>query len=77
MAKTAAEKKAAARKKAGATSGTDKPATKKVTVKSGDNLTAIAAANKTTVAKLYAANKAVIGSNPNLIKPGQVLKIPA
>lgn len=65
--RTAAEKKAAA----------DKPEPKKVTVKSGDTLSAIARANGTTVAKLYAANKAVIGGNPNLIKPGQVLKIPA
>ena len=25
---------------------------------------------------IYTANKSLIGSNPNLIRPGQVLKIP-
>jgi LysM repeat protein len=47
------------------------------TVKSGDTLTSIAAKYKYPggEAALYAANKAVIGSNPGLIKPGQVLKV--
>jgi hypothetical protein len=50
-----------------------------VTVHSGDTLSGIAArecgghANDWT--GIYAANKAVIGSNPNLIKPGQQLDI--
>ncbi len=47
-----------------------------VTVKSGDTLSEIAAKHGTTWQKLYKANKGVIGSNPNLIKPGQKLKIP-
>lgn len=67
--KTAAEKAAAIEKK---------PAAKKtVTVKAGDSLSRIAAKAGTTWQKLYEANKAVIGSNPNLIRPGQTLKIPA
>ena len=49
------------------------------TVKSGDTLSAIA--RKTTGSSswtaLYEMNKSVIGSNPNLIYPGQVLTLPA
>lgn len=71
--KAAAAKKAAAEKKETA----DKPEEKKtVSVKSGDTLSAIAAKHGTTWQKLYEANKGVIGGNPNLIKPGQELKIP-
>jgi nucleoid-associated protein YgaU len=49
------------------------------TVKSGDSLSKIAKdvyddAGKYT--KIYEANKATIGSNPNLIKPGQKLALP-
>lgn len=48
------------------------------TVVSGDNLSAIA--NRLHVSggwqTLYNANKSVVGSNPNLIYPGQVLTIP-
>lgn len=55
-----------------------KPAEKKtVTVKAGDTLSEIARRNGTTWQKLYEANKGVIGSNPNVIRPGQTLKIPA
>lgn len=57
----------------------DKPAApepRTVTVKAGDNLSKIAAANGTTWQKLYAANKGAIGSNPNMIKPGTDLKMP-
>ncbi|MCC8136398.1 MAG: LysM peptidoglycan-binding domain-containing protein, partial [Ruminococcus sp.] len=50
------------------------------TVKSGDCLWNIAkkyygSGSKYTV--IYNANKSVIGSNPNLIYPGQVLTIPS
>lgn len=45
------------------------------TVKSGDTLSGIASRYGTTWQKLYEKNKNVIGSNPDLIKPGQVLKI--
>jgi hypothetical protein len=44
-------------------------------VKAGDTLSAIAAANNTTVAKIVAANPQI--TNPNLIKPGQVITLPA
>jgi nucleoid-associated protein YgaU len=49
------------------------------TVKSGDSLSKIAKKYygdpmKYTV--IYEANKALIGDNPNLIHPGQVLTIP-
>jgi len=49
------------------------------TVKSGDSLSKIAKdvyddAGKYT--KIYEANKATIGDNPNLIKPGQKLVLP-
>lgn len=52
-----------------------KPEPKVVTVKAGDSLSKIAAANGTTWQKLYELNKDVVGSNPNLIKPGQRLKM--
>lgn len=50
----------------------------KYTVKSGDNLTAIAAKYKVPGGwtAIYDLNKAVIGSNPHIIKPGQVLTLP-
>jgi len=49
------------------------------TVKSGDSLSKIAKdvyddAGK--YSKIYEANKATIGDNPNLIKPGQKLALP-
>lgn len=47
------------------------------TVKKGDNLTKIAKQFGTTWQKIYEANKSIIGGNPNLIKPGQVLTIPS
>ena len=56
---------------------TPKPtATKTYTVVSGDNLSEIAAKYGMTWQTLYAANKSVVGSNPNLIRPGEVLTIP-
>ena len=45
------------------------------TVKSGDTLSGIAAKYGMNWQELYAKNKFVIGNNPNLIKPGQVLTI--
>lgn len=55
-----------------------KPAPPKVTtyvVRSGDTLSGIAGKYRTTWQALYAKNRAVIGSNPNLIKPGQRLVV--
>ena len=45
------------------------------TVKSGDTLSGIASRYGTTWQKIYEKNKSVIGNDPNLIKPGQILKI--
>ncbi len=55
------------------------PASRTYTVKSGDNLSLIAQRHYGTQARwrdIYDANRTVIGANPNLIKPGQVLTIP-
>lgn len=49
--------------------------TQTYTVKQGDTLTSIASKYGMTWQQLYAKNKFVIGNNPNVIKPGQVLKI--
>ena len=52
---------------------------KTYTVKSGDCLWNIAKkfyGNGAQYTKIYNANKGVIGGNPNLIYPGQVLTIP-
>ncbi|MEU3340497.1 transglycosylase family protein [Streptomyces sp. NPDC006668] len=45
------------------------------TVREGDTLSMIAARHGTTWQRLYAANKAVIGGDPNLIVPGQQLEL--
>ena len=45
------------------------------TVQKGDSLSSIAAKYGTTWQAIYEKNKDVIGSNPNLIRPGQELKI--
>lgn len=47
----------------------------KYTVKKGDNLSKIAQKYNTTWQKIYEDNKSVIGSNPHIIKEGQVLII--
>lgn len=52
-----------------------KPKVKYHIVKSGETLTSIAKKYNTTWQKIYEKNKSVIGSNPNLIKPGMKLKI--
>ena len=53
-------------------------ATQSYTVKSGDTLSGIARklTGSSSWQAIYEQNKSVIGSNPNLIKPGQVLTIP-
>jgi len=45
------------------------------TVREGDTLSAIAAQHGTTWRKVYAANKSVIGTDPDLIVPGQQLDL--
>ncbi|MFF4341892.1 transglycosylase family protein [Kitasatospora sp. NPDC001540] len=45
------------------------------TVKSGDTLSAIAAANGTTVDALFSANAQTIGGSADVIYPGQVLSV--
>ncbi|MET9488084.1 LysM domain-containing protein [Nocardia sp. NPDC006630] len=45
------------------------------TVKPGDNLTAIGAAHGETWEQLYAANRKLIGADPNEIDPGQKLAL--
>ncbi|NUR04628.1 MAG: LysM peptidoglycan-binding domain-containing protein [Streptomyces sp.] len=45
------------------------------TVREGDTLSRIADRHGTTWQRLYAANKAVIGSDPDLIVPGQQLDL--
>jgi LysM repeat protein len=49
-------------------------AIKYVTVKSGDNLSTIAASNNTTYVRLFDANEQIV--NLNLIYPGEILTIP-
>ncbi|QIJ61851.1 transglycosylase family protein [Streptomyces sp. JB150] len=45
------------------------------TVREGDTLSGIAARHGTTWERLYAANRAVIGEDPDAITPGQRLRI--
>ncbi|KAA0931452.1 LysM peptidoglycan-binding domain-containing protein [Streptomyces apricus] len=45
------------------------------TVRSGDTLSGVAARHGTTWQRLYAANRAVVGGDPDLIVPGQRLKL--
>lgn len=61
--------------------GRDQPeatSTQSYTVVSGDTLSGIARklTGSTNWQTIYEQNKGVIGSNPNMIKPGQVLTIP-
>lgn len=45
-------------------------------VRSGDTLGTIASAFGTSTQAVYESNRTTIGSNPNLIYPGQKLYIP-
>ncbi|NLG61099.1 MAG: LysM peptidoglycan-binding domain-containing protein, partial [Candidatus Cloacimonetes bacterium] len=54
-----------------------KPAAKTITVASGDTLSALGEKHGIPWRELYQLNKDVIGGDPNLIKPGQVLKLPS
>ncbi|MEU6376143.1 transglycosylase family protein [Streptomyces sp. NPDC046909] len=45
------------------------------TVRKGDTLSGIAARHGTTWQRIYAANKAVIGGDPDMIVPGQRLEL--
>jgi nucleoid-associated protein YgaU len=45
------------------------------TVRGGDTLSGIAERHGTTWRKIYAANRAVIGGDPDLIMPGQRLDL--
>lgn len=45
------------------------------TVTEGESLSSIASANGISTALLYAINVTTVGLDPDLIKPGQVLKI--
>lgn len=59
---------------------TSPPKAKTYTVKPGDSLWKIAQKfyeDGSQYTKLYDANKKVVGNNPDLIYPGQVLKIPS
>ncbi|MEV7601821.1 transglycosylase family protein [Kitasatospora sp. NPDC089797] len=75
----AASKKDAAKSWNGAKSWTGskdaKPAKGDYTVKSGDTLSSIAAAQGLDWHDLYKNNAKVIGGNPDLILPGQILSI--
>jgi LysM repeat protein len=51
------------------------PADNQYTVQRGDTLSGIAGRYGTTWQQLYEWNKGVIGDNPNLIKPSQVLRV--
>jgi hypothetical protein len=65
--------------KSGKTRVTNKATTQTYTVKSGDTLYDIAKkyyGSGSDYTKIYDANKKTMGSNPNLIYPGQVLTIP-
>lgn len=53
------------------------PAVSQYVVKAGDNLSKIGRKAGKTWKEIYEANKEAIGSNPDLIRPGQVLNIPA
>ncbi|MFK0191971.1 transglycosylase family protein [Kitasatospora sp. NPDC090308] len=62
-------------KKGGHTGGGNTTGGSTYTVKSGDTLGAIAAANGTTVDALFSANAQTIGSSADVIYPGQVLTV--
>ncbi|MFF0729026.1 M23 family metallopeptidase [Streptomyces sp. NPDC004134] len=53
------------------------PAPPPYRVRKGDTLTAIARRLGVPLDRLYTVNRSVIGSDPNLLRPGQVLRAPA
>lgn len=70
----AAQQKSQSTKTTTVATPTPAPAPKMVTVSPGDSLTAIAEANQSTVERIYSANSDI--QNPDLIFPGQNLRIP-
>lgn len=60
---------------AGHTNRSESRGTGDYTVREGDTLSAIAERHGTTWQRIYAANKKVIGDDPNLIVPGQRLAL--
>jgi|GEM_PF-3872952 len=59
--------------------GIQRPQAQTYTVRSGDTLSAIAArllGNKSEWSSLYETNRAIIGSNPNRLTVGMVLRLP-
>ncbi len=60
---------------ANTTTNVTKPAPVMVTVAEGDSLSKIAEAKQTTYVRVFNANEAV--ANPDIINPGQELRIPA
>jgi hypothetical protein len=54
---------------------TPAPTFARYVVKAGDSLSSIAAKHNTTWQRLYNDNRAAIGPNPGLIRPGLVLRI--
>jgi nucleoid-associated protein YgaU len=60
---------------AGHTNRSESRGTGDYTVREGDTLSAIAERHGTTWQRIYAANKKVIGDDPNLIVPGQRLAV--
>ncbi|MFR0880845.1 MAG: LysM peptidoglycan-binding domain-containing protein [Oscillospiraceae bacterium] len=78
--KSGSKSKVSVKKNRSAESSPAPKSAKKYTVVKGDTLWGIAKkyyGDGSKYKKIYDANKKVIGSDPNLIKPGQVLTIPA
>ncbi|KAB1150466.1 LysM peptidoglycan-binding domain-containing protein [Streptomyces luteolifulvus] len=74
--KSTRSKSASSKAPARSTSHQDRGASRgDYTVRRGDTLSLIAARHGTTWQRLFAANKAVIGGDPDLIVPGQRLEI--
>ncbi|MFE0514146.1 transglycosylase family protein [Streptomyces sp. NPDC058964] len=74
--KTSQPSKAPDRTTGRTTRGTSRPASGgDYTVREGDTLSGIAARHGTTWQRIYAANKSVIGGDPDMIVPGQRLSL--
>jgi LysM repeat protein len=72
---TKAEKVATAEPAHGSAPAPATPAPQLVTIQSGDTLESVAQANNTTYIRLFDANTEI--TNPDLIYPGQVVRVPA